>query len=194
MTFVILGCALPAYKIWWPFFVVLFYILAPLPTLLARRCGSIPHFDNSSSNPCLELAIFITMGFVVSSFALPIVLARSPENNPVIQWGACYLTLAGNVIVYLTLVGFFLTFDHDDSEYGIWWLSFVSYLLMICRVICERERAARCVSTESYALIIRHSKSLLWTVFIWVRGVSFIIWAIPATTTLSSITNGITTY
>ncbi|PBC28850.1 Leptin receptor overlapping transcript [Apis cerana cerana] len=93
MTFVILGCALPTYKVWWPFFVVLFYILAPVPTIIARRYTT-NDFENNP-NPCLELAIFITMGFVVSSFALPIVLARSPINDPVIQWGACYLTLAG---------------------------------------------------------------------------------------------------
>lgn len=117
MTFVILGCALPSYQVWWPFFVVLFYILSPIPTLVARRVS-----DNSgnTSNPSLEFAIFITMGFVVSSFALPIVLARSPENNPVIQWGACYLTLAGNVVVYLTIVGFFMAFDQDDSDYSMW--------------------------------------------------------------------------
>ncbi|XP_066595819.1 leptin receptor gene-related protein isoform X2 [Prorops nasuta] len=117
MTFVILGCALPSYKVWWPFFVVLFYILSPLPTIIARR-----HSDESRSvsNPCLELAIFITMGFVVSSFALPIVLSRSPAESPVIQPGACYLTLAGNVIVYLTLVGFFMSFDEDDSGYSMW--------------------------------------------------------------------------
>ncbi|XP_029041055.1 leptin receptor gene-related protein isoform X1 [Osmia bicornis bicornis] len=115
MTFVILGCALPAYKIWWPFFVVLFYVLAPIPTIIARR-----YTDDygSNSNPCLELAIFITMGFVVSSFALPMVLARSPANDPVIHWGACYLTLAGNVVVYLTLVGFFITSDQDDTYYN----------------------------------------------------------------------------
>lgn len=56
------------------------------------------------------------MGIVVSSFALPIVLARVP----VIQWGACYLTLAGNVVVYSTLLGYFLTFDSDDSDYNMW--------------------------------------------------------------------------
>ncbi|XP_015590717.1 leptin receptor overlapping transcript-like 1 isoform X2 [Cephus cinctus] len=116
MTFVILGCALPAYHVWWPFFVVLFYILAPIPTLVARRYTD---DSGSNSNPCMELAIFVTMGFVVSSFALPIVLARSPEADPVIQWGACHFTLAGNVIVYLTLIGFFMTFDQDDSDYNL---------------------------------------------------------------------------
>ncbi|XP_046746858.1 leptin receptor overlapping transcript-like 1 [Diprion similis] len=117
MTFVILGCALPAYHAWWPLFVVLFYILSPIPTLVARRYTE---DSGSSSNPCLELAIFITMGFVVSSFALPIVLARSPENDPTIKWGACYLTLVGNVVVYLTLLGFFMTFDQDDTDYSMW--------------------------------------------------------------------------
>ncbi|XP_015512732.1 leptin receptor overlapping transcript-like 1 isoform X2 [Neodiprion pinetum] len=117
MTFVILGCALPAYQAWWPLFVVLFYILSPIPTLIARRYTE---DSGSSSNPCLELAIFVTMGFVVSSFALPIVLARSPENDPTIKWGACYLTLVGNVVVYLTLLGFFMTFDQDDTDYSMW--------------------------------------------------------------------------
>lgn len=56
------------------------------------------------------------MGLIVSAFALPIVLARVE----VILWGACYLTLAGNVVIFLTLLGFFLTFDHDDSDYNMW--------------------------------------------------------------------------
>ncbi|XP_031846407.1 leptin receptor gene-related protein isoform X1 [Nomia melanderi] len=118
MTFVILGCALPTFnKVWWPFFVVLFYALAPVPTIIARRCT---HDNGNASNPCLELAIFITMGFLVSSFALPIVLARSPATDPVIQWAACYLTLAGNIVVYLTLVGFFITFEQEDVGYNAW--------------------------------------------------------------------------
>lgn len=127
MTMVILACGLPQYKyvtffyysfktdcfrLWWPFFVVLFYVLAPIPTLLARRYTE----HQGSSNACLETAIFITMGLVVSAFALPIVLARVA----VIQWGPCYLTLAGNVVIFATLLGFFLTFDQDDSDYNMW--------------------------------------------------------------------------
>ncbi|KAB0803212.1 hypothetical protein PPYR_00182 [Photinus pyralis] len=116
MTLVILACALPQYKLWWPFFVVLFYVLAPIPTLMARRYTE----HQGSSNACMEAAVFITMGLVVSSFALPIVLARAPHTDPTIAWGSCYLTLAGNVVVYLTLLGFFVTFDQEDSDYNMW--------------------------------------------------------------------------
>ncbi|XP_026320473.1 leptin receptor gene-related protein isoform X1 [Hyposmocoma kahamanoa] len=114
MTFVILACALPKFEQkWWPFFVVLFYVLCPIPTMIARR-----HTDTSggTNSPCMEMAIFITMGFIVSSFALPIVLSRAD----VILTGACYLTLAGNVIVYLTILGFFTIFDMDDNDYAMW--------------------------------------------------------------------------
>ncbi|KAJ8963411.1 hypothetical protein NQ318_018891 [Aromia moschata] len=112
MTLVILACALPNFGLWWPFFVVLFYVLVPIPTLMARRYSD----HSGGSNSCMEAAIFITMGLLVSSFGLPIVLARVAT----IQAGACYLTLAGNVVVYATLLGFFLTFDQEDSDYNMW--------------------------------------------------------------------------
>ncbi|KOB68284.1 Leptin receptor overlapping transcript-like 1 [Operophtera brumata] len=88
-------------------------MLSPIPTMIARR-----HADaaGGTSSPCMETAIFITMGLIVSSFALPIVLSRAD----VIQPGACYLTLAGNVVVYLTIIGFFTIFDMDDSDYTMW--------------------------------------------------------------------------
>lgn len=60
---------------------VLFYLLAPVPTLIARRYAE---DSGGSGGPCLEFSIFITMGFIVSAFALPIVLARSPVGNPVV--------------------------------------------------------------------------------------------------------------
>lgn len=52
---------------------VVFYLLAPLPTLIARRYNENP----GGSNSTLECAIFITMGIVISAFALVIVLARA---------------------------------------------------------------------------------------------------------------------
>lgn len=112
MTLIILACALNTFASWWPFLVVLFYLLSPIPTMIAKRYSD----GSGSSNSCMENAIFLTMGIVVSSFALPIVLARVPA----IQWGACYLTLTGNVVVYGTLLCFFLTFDNDDSDYNMW--------------------------------------------------------------------------
>merc|ERR1719411_1491338 len=41
--------------------------------MLARR-----HSEDAASNPCRELAYFVTTGIVISAFALPIVLSRAP--------------------------------------------------------------------------------------------------------------------
>jgi len=118
MTLVVLGCALPTFgPAWWPFFVVIFYVLAPLPTIIARRYQD----DVGSSNACKELALFLTAGIVISAYGLPIVLARSPmDPTPIIQFGACVLVLLGNTVVFLTILGFFIAFDNDDDGYSMW--------------------------------------------------------------------------
>lgn len=64
---------------WWPFFVVIFYLLAPIPILLSRRYSS--SSGMGPSNACQELAIFITMGIVISAFGLPIVLHRAKPDG-----------------------------------------------------------------------------------------------------------------
>ncbi|KAL1423374.1 hypothetical protein MTO96_021135 [Rhipicephalus appendiculatus] len=88
MTLLVLGCALPQPSNWYPFFVVLFYVLSPLPTLIARRYKE----DVARSSAAQELAYFITTGIVISAFGLPLVLARSPAApHAVIQWSACGL-------------------------------------------------------------------------------------------------------
>ncbi|CAG9802907.1 unnamed protein product [Chironomus riparius] len=102
VTFLILACALPQYNQWWPFFTILFYLASPIPTMISKR----QNYDNSS---CLEFSIFLTVGIVLSSFALPIVLSLAG----IIATGACVLTILGNVVVYFTLLGFFLAFQED---------------------------------------------------------------------------------
>lgn len=72
MSFLILACAVPQPKIFYPFFVLLFYVLSVLPVLIAKRLS-----PGSETNPKTEFALFLTAGMVLSAFALPIVLAHS---------------------------------------------------------------------------------------------------------------------
>merc|ERR1711963_1273205 len=86
--------------------------------MLARR-----HSEDAASNPCRELAYFVTTGIVISAFALPIVLARAevtvspttptPDTvttttTTVITGGACGFVLTANAIMFLTILGFFI--------------------------------------------------------------------------------------
>ncbi|XP_063775543.1 leptin receptor overlapping transcript-like 1 isoform X2 [Pseudophryne corroboree] len=138
--FLMLGCALPQYNstgrrhsetrelnratadsvdsqrfsMYWPLFVLFFYILAPIPYCIAKR--AVDETD-AASNACKELAIFLTTGIVVSAFGLPVVLARAH----VILWGSCALVLTGNAVIFSTILGFFLVFgSNDDFSWQQW--------------------------------------------------------------------------
>merc|ERR1711971_381920 len=144
LLFLFLACALPQFNNWIPFTVVIFYLISPIPTLIAKRRGE----DSSGSNPCRELAWFLTTGIVVSALALPIVLARAPvavtpaplppnstttttpptsttpdpsgQFTTVIDGGACGLVLTANSVMFLPILGFFIAFDSEDVEYSVW--------------------------------------------------------------------------
>ncbi|KAM3866050.1 leptin receptor gene-related protein [Diretmus argenteus] len=114
LTFLLLGCALELYGVYWPLFVLIFYVLSPIPTFIARRLSD---DTDAASNACRELAYFFTTGIVVSSYGLPIVLARVQT----IQWGACALVMAGNSVIFLTILGFFVVFGGgDDFSWEQW--------------------------------------------------------------------------
>lgn len=72
MTFLILACALPTPKIFYPFFVLIFYVLSVLSVFISKRTT-----PNNETNPKSEFALFLTAGMVLSAFALPVVLAHS---------------------------------------------------------------------------------------------------------------------
>uniref|UniRef100_A0A672LX97 Leptin receptor overlapping transcript-like 1 n=1 Tax=Sinocyclocheilus grahami TaxID=75366 RepID=A0A672LX97_SINGR len=97
-----------------PLFLLFFYILAPIPYCISRR---VVDDTDSASNACKELAIFLTTGIVVSAFGLPVIFARAH----VMAWGACALVLAGNIVIFATILGFFLVFgSNDDFSWQQW--------------------------------------------------------------------------
>uniref|UniRef100_A0A3Q3AYE6 Leptin receptor overlapping transcript-like 1 n=1 Tax=Kryptolebias marmoratus TaxID=37003 RepID=A0A3Q3AYE6_KRYMA len=99
---------------YWPLFLLFFYILSPVPYCVSRR---LVDDTDSASNACKELAIFLTTGIVISAFGLPVVFARAE----VIAWGACALVLTGNVVIFGTILGFFLVFgSNDDFSWQQW--------------------------------------------------------------------------
>ncbi|ELT95503.1 hypothetical protein CAPTEDRAFT_226625 [Capitella teleta] len=116
-TLLVLGCALPEFNNWWPMFVLFFYLLSPVPTMISRRYA--PSVESSSA--LIEVCLFLTTGIVISAYGLPIVLAHAPRAAPVIQWGACGLILAGNTVVFATIAMYFYFFASDDPfDYNSW--------------------------------------------------------------------------
>lgn len=76
------------------------------------------------------------MGFIISAFALPIVMARSASVSYIktmkwyaklnelyvsllqIAYSAAYLTLGGNLIIFATIFIFFVLAEQEESTYG----------------------------------------------------------------------------
>jgi len=116
MTLLVIGCATQTN--WVPFSVIVFYLLSPIPLLISRRYNIAGM--GGPSNACQEMAIFITVGIFISAFALPIVLARHPTPSSIITGSACAYTMAANVVVFLTIAGFFMTFGSEEMDYSMW--------------------------------------------------------------------------
>ncbi|KAJ3025378.1 UNVERIFIED_CONTAM: Vacuolar protein sorting-associated protein 55 [Siphonaria sp. JEL0065] len=105
---VVLSSAL--YNNWLPLLVVLTYILAPLPNLIAKRVAGNSDYYSDDSRGILETGYFLTSVFVVSGFGLPLSLA----HGGLITEMAMYLSLSGGLLIYFTILGylkFFITVD-----------------------------------------------------------------------------------
>ncbi|CAI4233005.1 unnamed protein product [Auanema sp. JU1783] len=112
LTLLVLGCALPMYGNWSPFFVIIFYVMSPVPLLIARRFQE----DMAGTNACIELALFMTTGIVVSAFALPTVLAHAG----VIAGFPLFLVYLANIVLFGAIIAYFRVFGGEDSSSNLW--------------------------------------------------------------------------
>eukprot|EP00051_Salpingoeca_urceolata_P027106 m.480069 g.480069 ORF g.480069 m.480069 type:complete len:130 (+) comp21684_c0_seq1:43-432(+) len=110
-TMVVLGCALPEYDNWYPMFVILTYVLAPIPT--ACVSSNDDGFGSSSSSVASDVALFLTAAFVMSGYGIPFVLWHSGK----IVAGAAWLVVAGNSVIFSTILAYRRWFSDDD--YGL---------------------------------------------------------------------------
>ncbi|VDQ05701.1 unnamed protein product [Trichobilharzia regenti] len=109
-TFLLLACALPQYNVWWPLFMMIFYILSPIPLLVAKR------YQESSSLG--DICTFLTTIIVMSAYALPI-FSIPNINFSQIFWGACGLTLSANTLMFATIFWLvYLVVKSDDFDSG----------------------------------------------------------------------------
>ena len=106
LFFEILSCNLPRNQgNFWPLLIFIFYILLPLPFIFAKRIikDTLVGMDERDASRTRHFAVFFTAGIMVSSFALPILLARSPMEKPLIAPIQCILLELGNLLCYVTM-------------------------------------------------------------------------------------------
>uniref|UniRef100_A0A1I7Y1U3 Leptin receptor gene-related protein n=1 Tax=Steinernema glaseri TaxID=37863 RepID=A0A1I7Y1U3_9BILA len=113
LTLLVLGCALPSFGSWWPMFTITFYILVPIPLMIARRFNE----DLTGTSACIEFALFATTGIVISAFALPLVLAHVGT----ISAGACFFTFLANIVLFGSIIAYFRYFNEEElSDMALW--------------------------------------------------------------------------
>lgn len=114
---IVLACAVPGFgQVWWPMFVVVFYVMCPIPLLISKRLASSDSIGATSS-ALQELCIFLTAGIVLSAYGLPAVLTHAGT----LQYQALLLVFFGNTWCFITILIFFRIFKQDDDfEFQVW--------------------------------------------------------------------------
>lgn len=122
ITFEVLACTLPKNDSnFLPLLVYIFYILLPLPMIISRRIidETVIGLDRKTSVSARDYAIFFTAGIMVSTFTLPILLARSPLNKPLVSNYPITISLS---VLYHSRIYTELTIslaNHSDSSHSV---------------------------------------------------------------------------
>ena len=101
---------------------VIFYVLSPMPIVIARRCmgdgggygGSDPY-----TGRCVEFSAFLTCLIVISAYALPAVMAHTPLAAPIIKWSSAAFIFAGNTVIFFTIY-IFVRLAFAEDTYNGW--------------------------------------------------------------------------
>lgn len=133
-------------SVWWPMFVIVFYVLSPFPTLVARRFSD----GEERSSLLFEVCCFITTCIVLSSYGLPIVLARKLIVSFCFLFSLCCLC---DIIPFFSIQFFSILF------FSI--IFFLLFYILFCQVKYHLFK-----DTHSNYLFVFYSLVLyLWTCF-----------------------------
>jgi len=105
---VILSGAL--YGNWWPLAVLLTWVLAPFPNPMFSRGSSSYDYE---PNGFKDFGQFLTAIFLVTGFALPLVLAHAE----VITIPATIMSTMGSFLVYATIIAYLHFFANEGDEF-----------------------------------------------------------------------------
>ena len=118
IALLVLGCSLSDYN-WWPIFVVIFYVLAPLPIIISRKCVPDMVMSDPYNNRCFELSTFLTAVIVISAYGLPAMMAHTPLSAPLIKWSSAAFIFSGNTLIFTTIY-VLVRLIMAEENYGGW--------------------------------------------------------------------------
>lgn len=114
---ILLSCAL--YNNYKPLWVILIFLLAPLPNMISRsvedsRDNFLTFNNNNDNNPSAldEFCKYVTGTLIVSGISLPLTFYHSR----LIEFGAMIMSILGGLIVYGDIVIFIWFFSEQEDE------------------------------------------------------------------------------
>lgn len=112
---ILLSCAL--YNNYKPLWVILIFMVAPLPNIIAGAIDSarddfLTFNNDSTSNPVKDFCGSLTGFWIVSGVALPLTLYHSN----LIELGSMVMSIVGGLIVYGDIVAFIWFFSENEEE------------------------------------------------------------------------------